>query len=174
VNDLLAKLTSYNIFNNLLPGALFCAAASYLGLFHISDTNVVVLIVAYYLVGLIIGRIGSVIIEPLLLRLGWIGYSPYDAFVKASKMDTKLDVLVETNNTYRALLSTAVCLLASLLLAYARKFLPENSILDQATTITAIAFLFFFAYRKQSMYIRKRVEANTPQVSQNTELEGLP
>lgn len=157
MSEFLAKLSSYNLFNNLLPGALYGIACSYLGLFTLDPANAVGLLVAYYFFGLVIGRVGSVLIEPALKALNWVKFAPYRDYVPAAKADEHIVVLVETNNTYRAILSTAICLLATLIVARVRPMLPANDPLDRALILLAIAALFFFAYRKQTEYIKHRV-----------------
>jgi hypothetical protein len=158
VNDLFAKLSSYNLFNNLLPGALYCSACSYLALFTLDSTNLVAMLVTYYFVGLVISRIGSVAIEPLLRKLTWVRHSPYKTFVQASKTDSKIDVLVETDNTYRAMLSLGLCLLGTLVVVWVRGFFPANSTIDYALAFLGLVVLFLLAHKKQASYIRRRVE----------------
>jgi hypothetical protein len=158
MNDLLAKLSSYNLFNNLLPGALYGAACSYFSLFTLDPANVIGLLVAYYFFGLVIGRVGSVIIEPALKAAKWVKFAPYKDYVHAAKDDERIGVLVETNNTYRALLSTAICLAITLGVAWIRPLFPANTAFDYISLLVGITVLFFFAYRKQTDYIRSRVE----------------
>ena len=66
-----------------------------------ADTLVAVF--AYYFMGLVISRIGSLMIEPTLKKVGFLKSADYSKFVLASKTDNKLDVLSETNNMYRTL-----------------------------------------------------------------------
>jgi hypothetical protein len=162
VNDLFAKLSSYNLFNNLLPGALYCTACTYLGMLSLDTSNLAGLLLTYYFVGLVIGRIGSVVIEPLVFALKWVRYSTYKNYVQASKTDAKIDILVETNNTYRALLSTSICLLGTLLAAWLRAYLPPNPVIDRTAALVGLMVLFFLAFRKQASYIRRRVEISHP------------
>jgi hypothetical protein len=59
------KISSYNIFNNLFP-ALFVYLLERSTKVILSTDDIVKNIVLYYFAGLIIGRVGSIIIEPLL------------------------------------------------------------------------------------------------------------
>jgi hypothetical protein len=58
------KISSYNIFNNLFR-ALFVYLLERLTKVILSTDDIVKNIVLYYFAGLIIGRVGSIIIEPL-------------------------------------------------------------------------------------------------------------
>jgi hypothetical protein len=53
VNELLNKLSSYNLFNNLLPGALFVFLAGKITHHDYTQTNIAMALAVYYLVGLV-------------------------------------------------------------------------------------------------------------------------
>jgi hypothetical protein len=77
---LLKETTSYNlVHDDLLLGAFL-----------------------YYFVGLIINRVGSLVIESLALKYKFVIYKPYSEYIKASEKDSKLDILSETNNMFRS------------------------------------------------------------------------
>ena len=67
-------------------------------------------IVVYYFTGLIINRIGSLTVEPILKKLRFIKYAPYSDFAKAAKADSKIDTLSEMNNYTRSLLTCVLLL----------------------------------------------------------------
>ena len=64
IESLLEKLSSYNLLNNLLPGAIFCYLLKTIVNIDISN-NIVEDLFVYYFIGMIISRIGSIIIEPI-------------------------------------------------------------------------------------------------------------
>ena len=68
MKDLLEKLSSYNIFNYLLPGIVFVALADALTSFHFVQQDIVIGVFVYYFIGLIISRLGSIVIEPILSK----------------------------------------------------------------------------------------------------------
>lgn len=157
MNELLAKISSYNIFNYLVPGALFVIAAKRLTILNLDDADVVTKLLIYYIVGLIVSRVGSLIIEPVMKRLKLVRYASYKDYVLAGSKDVKIEVLVEVSNTYRTLAAAFMCLLIGLLIT------PE----DWRTTspwLAAVAALllttmFLFSFAKQASYVRQRVEA---------------
>ena len=63
MSDLIDKLSSYNIFNYLLPGTLFAGAGSAFTSFDFTFDNLFIAGFAYYFFGLVISRIGSLVIE---------------------------------------------------------------------------------------------------------------
>ena len=75
MNDLLAKLSSYNIFNYLLPGALFVFAVHFLYGWQLKTPNLIVEAFGYYFIGMTISRVGSVIVEPVFKWLKIVEYS---------------------------------------------------------------------------------------------------
>lgn len=159
MKELLEKLSSYNLFNYLLPGVLFSVLASNFTKYSIIQSDIVTGVFVYYFTGLVISRIGSLIIEPLLKKVSFVRFAPYVDFVEASKMDEKLETLSEANNAYRTF--SALFLLLMLLKLFeiaSNKF----SIVDRFGPIGLICFLFImfiFSYRKQIKYIADRVNA---------------
>lgn len=160
MKDLLDKLSSYNIFNYLLPGVLFAAAVDKLTSIDILQNDIVVGVFVYYFFGTAISRIGSLIVEPLLRKIGFLTFSPYENFVRAAKVDSKLEVLSETNNMYRTFCALLLSIATVGLYAYASKYLPLLQMAAPAVCIAALLFLFVLSYKKQTAYISKRIKTN--------------
>jgi len=160
MKDLLDKLSSYNIFNNLLPGIVFVAFAEmFLGRSFVQE-NLVVGVFLYYFIGLVIGRIGSLVFEPLLKKASFLKFSDYKDFVAASKTDAKLEVLSEANNMYRTFVALFATLLIARLYEAVETVLPVLKQVSPFLAVIAVTALFLISYRKQTSYITKRVEAN--------------
>lgn len=158
MSDVLDKLTSYNLFNYLLPGVLFAAIGDAVTSFTLLHKEVAVGVFLYYFYGLVISRIGSILIAPALRKTGFIKFSPYKDFLSACKIDEKIEVLSEANNTYR----TLVAMFAALLVLLGLDLLVVSTFLEKRTvivvSIAALMILFAFAYRKQTSFIRERIE----------------
>ena len=103
MKDLLDKLSSYNLFNYLLPGVLFAAFVDALTPLKVLQKDIVVGMFVYYFLGSVVSRVGSLFVEPILRKTGFVKFAPYEDFVKASKADPRLEILSEANNTYRTL-----------------------------------------------------------------------
>lgn len=104
------KLDSYELMTSLLPGTFFCISLRIFCGLEFPIENMVEEIVLYYFAGLIINRIGSIIVKPCLLKVNVIKEVTYDEYVKAEKKDSKIKVLMETSNYYRSMLTSTTLL----------------------------------------------------------------
>ena len=159
MKELLDKLSSYNIFNYLLPGILFSVLVSKMTELELIQKDLVVGVFVYYFIGLIVSRFGSLIIEPLLKKLKFLKFADYKDFVQASSKDEKIEILSEANNMYRTFIATFILLgLVKLYYLIANKwtFINENS---DWILILLIAGMFLFSHRKQTNYITKRINS---------------
>lgn len=108
-----------------------------------------------------ISRFGSLVLEPLLLKIGFIKFESYDNFISASETDDKIDVLSEVNNMYRTMCSLSVSLIVvfsidSISLSF--PWFKENVAYILGV---GLAILFFVAYRKQTGFVVARVKKAT-------------
>lgn len=162
--QIVEKISSYNIVNNLYPGILFVYVLKIMFGTNLLSNNWVENLIVFYFVGMVLSRIGSIIIEPIMKKIKIIKYAPYQDYVKASSIDPLVDTLSETNNTYRTLLSTFICVFVYKLGASINEvclknkitFLQENK---DWILLTLLVLLFVFSYVKQTSYVRKRVES---------------
>ena len=167
MKELLEKISSYNLFNYLLPGVLFAVIANKFTQYCIPFENLIADVFVWYFAGLIISRFGSLIIEPLLKKITFLKFADYSEYVKASKKDETIAVLSEVNNMYRTLTSMLVLLL---ILKFYEFLESKISWLHEWSpfilTVLLLA-MFLFSYRKQTGYITKRIKANN---NENSEL----
>lgn len=157
MNELLTKLSSYNVFNYLLPGIVFAILASDIIHYPLIQKDIVTGAFFYYFVGLVVSRFGSLIIEPLLKWLRFVKFADYRDFIAASQKDAKLDVLSEVNNMYRTLASLISLLLLLKLYMRIEKIFPRLSEWNWTALAVLLLVVFLFSYRKQTSYITKRV-----------------
>ena len=70
MEDFLNKLENYNILNYILPAIIFDVGCRYyINIELIPTDNIFISIFIYYFLGLVISRVGSLIIKPLLWKL---------------------------------------------------------------------------------------------------------
>lgn len=160
MKELLDKLSSYNIFNYLLPGILFAAFVDGLTSLQILQKDIVIGVFIYYFFGSIVSRIGSLFIEPVLRKAGIVRFAPYEDFIRVSKADPKLDVLSEANNMYRTFCSLMLCVGAVVLYDKASVSWPVLHTVAPAVLIVGLFSLYIYSYRKQTAYITRRIEAS--------------
>ena len=159
MNELFNKLSSYNIFNYLLPGILFAIFAGEIINHPLVQRDVLTGAFLYYFLGLVVSRFGSLTIEPILKWLRFVKFTDYKDFVLVSQKDPKLDVLSEVNTTCRTLAALfSLLLLLKLYMTLEARF---PGLKDWDITIMAglLLIMFLFSYRKQTAYITKRIKA---------------
>lgn len=83
------KISEYNIINYIFPGSVFALLIRKIGTINLIQEDMLLGIFFYYFIGLIISRIGSVIIEPIFRSLKIIIYRDYTLFLNASRRDKK-------------------------------------------------------------------------------------
>ena len=160
MENIIDKLSSYNIFNYLFPGVLFCIIADRYFSIPLVQDSIITGLFLYYFVGLIISRFGSLILEPIMKKLRFVKFSEYSDFVNAAKLDPKIEVLSEANNMYRSVLSVFVLLCFVVLgKSTLENFVGLEPYIKYAVLIVMVVLLGF-SYKKQTSYIVKRIEAN--------------
>ena len=156
------KLSSYNLITNLIPGAVLAVALRYSGLPIVGPENIGTFAVLAYALGALSSRTGSLLIDPMLKKSGFLPPRDYRAFVEASAKDPKMDILVETANGYRTFLSAGVLyfvLMAGNSAARAAHLNQVEVLIVAAVTLTVI---FAFSYKKQDSYVSARVARLRP------------
>ena len=152
MNDLINKISSYNLFNYLRPGAIFVVFVEYSTDHKILQDNMIVNAFLIYFIGLVISRVGSLLIEDLLKKFA--PHEKQEDFIDACKKDPKIEILSEANNMYRTFIS--LFLIIILFLIY-DKFCSEFREYTFYMLLILLLVLFIAAYVKQTKYITKRI-----------------
>jgi hypothetical protein len=160
MNDVFSKISSYHLFNYLLPGCLFALAATKITNREFLQQNIILGLFLYYFYGLVIGQVGTLIVEPALRGIRLLRFAEYSKYVAASAKDPKIDVLSESNNMYRSFCSLLLALIA--LKGYAWLEIKVSALTrwDGYLLTALLLLMFLFAYRKQTSYIAQRVDMN--------------
>jgi len=160
MKDFLDKLYSYNIFNFLLPGTIFIIILNRTTHYSFDQADIIAGAFVYYFVGLVISRVGSLVVEPILKKISFIKFADYREFVSASKKDERIDLLSESNNTFRTIIAMFILLILLKLWELVELKIPMIKIGDPYILIGALLILFLYSYRKQTDFITKRIKAN--------------
>lgn len=180
INNLTEKISSYNIFTNLLPGIILCYILKNTTRFSIANGEFLENIFVYYFVGMIASRLGSLVVEKVLASEKikrickrqdcFIVIPDYDNYIIASENEPFIKVLKETNSTCRTMVS--VCLILIIVKFYDMWFhdilvslIPVEWLIIIGFNI--LLFIFICSYRKQSSYVNKRVENYISTTSKN-------
>ena len=157
MESFLNKISEYNLFNYLLPGFVFIYFVEKQYAVAVLHEQILVNLFVAYFIGMVISRIGSVFIEKFYKFLRIVKYAEYKGYLVAEKEDEKLKTLVQENNTYRTFVSLFIILNAFVIVFYIKNnFQYDQSYFDYLNAVMLI--LFTLAYRKQTTFIRKRVE----------------
>ena len=158
MKEILDKLSSYNLFNYLLPGAVFIVIADSLTSYIFWQENLIVGAFLAYFIGLIVSRFGSLIVEPILKKASFLKFADYADFILASKEDPKIEMLSEANNTYRTFCSMLILLMllkTSELIEFKYQILKN---INPYILIILLLVMFLYSYKKQTEYIVKRIK----------------
>lgn len=158
MKELLQKLSSYNIFNYLLPGVLFVGIAEKLTSYSFIHDDILIGLFLYYFLGLIISRIGSLFVEPLLKFIKVVRFADYQDYVEASKLDSKISLFSEQNNMYRTLCSLFVVLIFVKIYDEIKDILPWSADTSGSIFLLLLLVLLLLSYRKQTQYVVQRIK----------------
>lgn len=151
------KLSAYQLFNYFFPGIIFNYGIEQITSFRLAPDDILYRIFVYYLSGMILSRIGSIIIEPVYKKICFVVYARYADFLKASEKDSKIDILLMENNTYRTLISVFFVMLLFYIFDQI-EWIRNNY---DSVNVVVINLLFLIglmtlSFRKQTSFIRKR------------------
>lgn len=155
MDGLWEKISSYNIFNNLFPGALYIYFLERATHVILSGNDIVKSVVLYYFVGLVVGRLGSLVFEPILKFIRVIKFSPYNEYISACVIDSKIEMLQEVANMYRTLFTVSIMLFLSFI------FMTHITGVEYKVArylSLFLALLFIVSYIKQVRFIVKRID----------------
>lgn len=157
MNELVNKISSYHIFNYLVPGVIFSYFIdNYFDWpIELIQSNILVAFFIYYFIGATINRIGSVILLKIIILIFKIQESPYSDYLEAEKIDPKITILSEINNMYRSFFSLFFILLVLSIINLINTYSQFN--LFVTIIFLSLLVLYGFSCKKQTNFIRQRV-----------------
>ncbi len=157
MKEIIDKISSYNLFNYLFPGIVFVILLDQVTNYDLIIENNFLGAFLYYFIGLVISRIGSLILEPIFKKIKIMKFSSYSDFLIASKNDDKISLFSEINNTYRTLSSTFFCLLILVIYEKFGSSFFQSTGIEKYFLVVGLFALFILSYRKQTEYINNRI-----------------
>lgn len=159
MEKILEKISAYQFLNYIIPGTIFIILLDVFCIYNLLQYNIFLILFGRYFLGVILSRIGSLVIEFYLKKWKFIVFASYEDFKDAESQNPKVSILSTENNLYRTILA----MLLILLILFGLNLIPIVNIFLHTkwmalTTIVLTIFLFLFAYRKQTSYVRKTVE----------------
>jgi hypothetical protein len=180
MEDLLNKLSSYEIINNLVPGGLVIFMLNKLGIVSVADTTILTVLLICYVLGVVASRIGSLVLEPIAKHMkrgnnfpaSWnnatsaanhqskvpiLEWREYSQYQKAAREYPKIESLQAVSNMYRSL--AAAFLLVGAIWIF-QSFMPNDFVQDVALIVVGF-ILFNFAWLKQARYVVGCIDEQT-------------
>ena len=154
MEKIIEKIEVYHFINYLLPGIIFGTIFTEITQKNLFNYNIILAIIEYYFVGLLLSRIGSIIIKPMLERLKIITCVKYSQYINCSKTDDKVELLQREANQYRTYISVFLCLtILEIYYSFINNIFYKISLLFLSLTV-----LFILSYRKQLKFITERLQ----------------
>lgn len=160
MQDIFEKISSYNLFNYLLPGVLFVTILEKFTAHSLTQENLVIGAFIYYFVGLVISRFGSLFIEPVLRKVSFLKFGDHEDFVSASKNDPKIGTLSEASNMYRTFAAMFFLLMLVKVYEFVEYEFPVIKEWNSYVLVLLLLLMFLYSYRKQTQYITRRIKTN--------------
>lgn len=158
MEELLKRISSYDLLNNLIPGGFLVLVLEKLFALGIADQPFLVLAIVTYFLGSVASRVGSLVVEPCLKKLRLLDCKPYAEFIEASKADSKIETLLQTNNTYRSICGAALLALAAVgIEVLSDHYRIETNYLLLVGSL-GLALLYGCSFRKQTGYLCQRIQ----------------
>lgn len=162
MEQLFNKLENYNILNYILPGIIFDFCCKYyINITIVPTENILISVFVYYFLGLVISRIGSLIIKPILWKLRILDKKDSSKnidFYQSEIQDSKIKILFTDYNMYRNFIATFFLLLISKLVYEIKTYLNINSTIIYTIVFIFLIVLFTLAYKTQLKHIHNRIK----------------
>ena len=111
-----------------------------------------------YVVGLLVSRFGSLVVEKVLKKLKCINFVDYKAYAVASKEDVTLRFLSQINNFFRTIIAMVFLMITTYVLSFFKEYLIEYKTPLTIILGVLVLALMICSYKKQTEYIKNRVQ----------------
>lgn len=108
MEKLINNFSKYHIIETLIPGFIFIILFNLL-INDVGNGDLLDMTILAYFIGIVISRVSSICTKELLFKLTKEEGIKYSQYIKAAKIDKKIEVLSTDKNLYRNLVT--VCLL---------------------------------------------------------------
>lgn len=130
--------------------------------------NFIFILAISYVAGVILSRLGSIVVEPVAKKAFKLEFAPYADYCQAEKRYPKLATMNTENNIYRTFVATGACLLLGAPLIGLLGMGNGNALCALVLLATFFIVVFMIAYIKQTNYIVNRVKSELPPAKTKT------
>lgn len=112
INSLFNKLSAYQLLSLMLPGASLLGTLKFIFAIDIKvDENIWWFLLSSYVVGIILSRIGSLLIEEVFKKMGFIKGYNVGNYIAKRKEDDMVETLLSFANLYRSFCALSILLI---------------------------------------------------------------
>lgn len=153
VKSIINKLSTYQFFNFIYPGAVFLGLLKFKGVQLPMLDKVWWFLLGSYFLGMTISRFGSIVIEWVSKKAKWITEYDIKKYAEHRKEDSFTEVLLELTNIYRTLCSLGVWMFMCTLIWYKEADKCCMLFLEVLFTL-----LFWLSFIKQYHYLVNKLK----------------
>lgn len=161
INKIVEQISVYEFLNNIIPGTIYAVLTEKLTSFKIQTGKVWTDVVLYYFIGVVIGRVGSLVVERFLKWRKKLIFFPHSEYVEAEQKDKLVRELSTINNMYRTYTAVALCLVLTVGFSFIWALIKGSDWSKPTLIIVACIILmvvFAKSYIKQTGYVTSRVK----------------
>lgn len=160
MDKILDKISSYSLFNHLVPGIIFILLLKFFCGISLASQDLAKDFILYYLIGLVVNSVGSIVIEWFFKSIGVIKHESYESFLIAEKKDAKIATLLEVNNMHRGIFAAFVMVFCIKIMQIVLndKIFYSHDAAKIGLSIMIMTLLGSY-YIKQNRYIARRIKS---------------
>lgn len=153
LKSLSEKLSVYQLFNFIYPGAVFLGILSYKGVPLGMLKEIWWFLLASYFLGMTISRFGSIVIESICLKFGWIEKYDIKRYADNIAKNSFTAILLELTNIYRTICSMGILLFLCTIFKY-----QQDDKCCMLFVEVLFVLLFGISFIKQHHYLEDKLK----------------
>lgn len=153
LKSLSEKLSAYQLFNFIYPGAVFLGILSYKGVPLGMLKGIWWFLLASYFLGMTISRFGSIVIESICLKFGWIEKYDIKRYADNIAKNSFTAILLELTNFYRTICSMGILLFLCTIFKY-----QQDDKCCMLFVEVLFVLLFGISFIKQHHYLEDKLK----------------
>lgn len=145
------KLSTYRFFNFIIPGAVLMGFVKYHHIMEIPSVNIWWFLLLSYFCGIVLSRIGSVVIEGPMKCMGFISSYNVNTYIIKQKENALICTMLELANSYRTISAMILVIFCMTII----DFPCEGRTIWYVVVEFLLFVLFIISFYKQHKYFIK-------------------
>lgn len=142
------KLSTYRFFNFIIPGAVLIGFVKFHHIMEIPSVSIWWFLLLCYFCGIVLSRIGSVVIEEPMKCMGLISSYSVNTYITKQKDNALICTMLELANSYRTISAMVLVILCMTIIA----FPCEGRTIWYVVVEILLLVLFIISFYKQHKY----------------------